>query len=160
YIPTTLNPNVPARVVFVHHGFTMSGEIMRTLTNYQALADQDGFVVAFPDGVGTTWNAGTGVCGAGGFSSGTADDFGFVAAMLEDLAADQCIDRPHVFLTGFSMGGYFSNHIGCKRPDLVTAVAPHSGGGPPAGCVPGPKPVMIIHGTADPLITYTCGVQA
>jgi len=160
YVPPNLDPNQPARVVFVHHGYTMSGEIMRTLTQYQALADADGFVVGFPDGVGSTWNAGMGVCGAGAFVSGNADDFGFVAAMIDDIEASQCVDRAHVFVTGFSMGGYFSNRIGCKRPDLVAAVAPHSGGGPPAGCVPGVKPVMLIHGTGDTLITYSCGVQA
>ena len=58
------------------------------------------------------------------------------------------------------MGGYFANHIGCMRHDLVRAIAPHSGGGPPAGCVDGPMPALVVHGTADPLIFYLCGVQA
>ncbi len=160
HVPSNLDPNSAAPVVFAHHGFTMSGEIMRTLTDFQKVADENGFVVVLPDGAGTTWNAGVGVCGAGALGSGSSDDFAFVEAMLGSVEADQCVDRKRVFTTGFSMGGYFSNHIACKRPDLVRGVAPHSGGGPPAGCLPGPKPVMIVHGTADALITFNCGTQS
>ncbi len=160
YVPTGLDPHVPAPLVFADHGFTMNGDAMRQLTDYTTLADQEGFVVAFPDGIGTTWNVGTGVCGAGVFTSGKNDDLGFVQAMIDAVDQSQCVDRARVFATGFSMGGYFANDIACLRPDLVRAVAPASGGGPPAGCVAGPTPVMILHGTADPLIGYACGVQA
>jgi polyhydroxybutyrate depolymerase len=161
YFPPKLNPAQPAPLMFVHHGFTMSGEIMRQLTQYQALADQDNFVVVFPDGAGSTWNAGIGICGMGQLVSGLTDDFSFVEAMIKDVESFQRIDRARTFITGFSMGGYFSNHIGCKRPDLVKAIAPHSGSGPPTdSCDTSPLPVLILHGTADGLISYECGDQS
>jgi polyhydroxybutyrate depolymerase len=149
-------------VVLAHHGFTMSGEVMRTLTNFDQLADQEGFVVLFPDGGGAApWNVGTGICGMGAAVAGTADDFGFVEAMLDSVEADQCIDRSRVFVTGFSMGGYFSNHIGCQRGNsLVRAVGPHSGGTYAGACPGAPLPVFIMHGTGDALITYNCGAEA
>lgn len=64
------------------------------------------------------------------------------------------------------MGGYFSNHAGCQAPELDRAIAPHSGGtigtptAPVDNCVPGPKPVMILHGTGDGLIDPNCGKAA
>jgi polyhydroxybutyrate depolymerase len=167
YIPATLDPNQPVSVVMAFHGFTMSGDIMRQLTNFSALADTENFVVVYPDGAGVDpWNVGTNVCGAGAFVSGTSDDIGFMKAMLDDIEAVQCIDRSRVFTTGFSMGGYFANHAGCTAPELTRAIAPHSGGteGTPTApiddCVKGPKPVIILHGTGDLLIDPNCGKAA
>jgi polyhydroxybutyrate depolymerase len=161
YVPSHLDPEVPATVVFVHHGFTMSGEVMRTLTWLSDVADEEGFVVAFPDGGGLfPWHVGTGVCGAGAFANGTTNDIAFVEAMIEDIDASHCVAKDEVFVTGFSMGGYFSNHIACERPDLVRAIAPHSGGTYGGDCAGGPTPVMIVHGTADGLIEVGCGGEA
>jgi polyhydroxybutyrate depolymerase len=161
YVPSHLDPEEPATVVFVHHGFTMSGEVMRTLTWLSEVADEEGFVVAFPDGGGFfPWHVGTGVCGAGAAANGTTDDIAFVEAMIEDIDARHCVAKDEVFVTGFSMGGYFSNHIACERPDLVRAIAPHSGGTYAGDCAGGPTPVMIVHGTADGLIAVDCGVEA
>jgi polyhydroxybutyrate depolymerase len=161
YVPSDLDPNEPVPLVLAHHGFTMSGEIMRTLTDFSEVADAEGFAVAFPDGGGFyPWHVGTGVCGAGAFANGTTDDIAFVEAMIDDVDDSQCVNRDEVFVTGFSMGGYFSNHIACERPDLVRAVAPHSGGTYAGGCNGGPTPVMVVHGTADGLIDASCGEQA
>jgi polyhydroxybutyrate depolymerase len=159
YEPEGLDANRAAPLVFVHHGFTMSGQAMFDITEYSAIADREGFVVAFPDGEPMSlgpWNVGTDVCGAGSIVTAGGDDFAFLDAMIDDIETDQCLDRAHVFVTGFSMGGYFSHHVGCMRADIA-AVAPHSGGTHPFDtCVPGPKPVIIFHGTADPLISQSC----
>ncbi|MEZ4237058.1 MAG: hypothetical protein R3F59_13075 [Myxococcota bacterium] len=71
-----------------------------------------------------------------------------------------CIDRDRVFATGFSMGGYFSHHLGCAGPPVIRAIAPHSGGTYPGDCDDAPMPVMILHGDADPLISPSCGEAA
>ncbi len=146
-------------LVFAHHGWTMSGDIMRQLTDFTALADAEGFAVIFPDGASSTWDTGGATCGAGATIDGTTDDIGFVEQMIELADQRVGIDRARVFTTGFSMGGYFTNNIGCQRPDLVRAIAPHSGGGPPPSCA-GPVPVLILHGTADALIAPACGTEA
>jgi polyhydroxybutyrate depolymerase len=167
YLPQTLDPNKPAPLVFVMHGYTMSGQDMYNITGYPALADREGVAVAFPDGetgpnsLGAPWNVGTGVCGFGAAEEATGDDFSFVVAVRADIETDQCVDAAHVFVVGFSMGGYFANHLGCMRPDLARAVAAHSGGTHDFGaCVPGHKPVILFHGTADPVIAESCGTQA
>ncbi len=164
YLPPSADPATPLPLVFVHHGYTMSGRKMFDVTGYAALADAEGIAVVFPDGQGgpdstlAPWNVGTAVCPSvlGPPPLATGDDFAFLDAMTADVAADQCVDEDHVFVTGFSMGGYFSHHAGCMRPG-VRAIAPHSGGTHDlAGCASARKPVIIFHGAADPVIPAGC----
>lgn len=171
YAPTTLDPNQPAPVVIVAHGYVMNGEMIQKVSGFEALAEREGFIVMFPDGQGERaampgmeppWNVGQNVCQPNGFPAPIADgdDQAFIDAMLAFARADQCVDDNHVFMTGFSMGGYFANESGCTRSDLA-AVAPHSAGSHDlAGCVGDVKPVMLVHFEQDALIPYTCGTEA
>jgi polyhydroxybutyrate depolymerase len=164
YLPADVDPQQPIPLVFVHHGYTMSGQAMFDITGYPALADKEHIALAFPDGQGgpntltAPWNVGTNVCPAGGGTppSAAGDDFAMLDAIKADIALDQCIDTDHVFVTGFSMGGYFSHHTGCMRPD-IRAVAPHSGGTHAFDtCVTDRKPVIIFHGTSDTIVPNGC----
>ena len=86
YAPPNLDPNKPAPIVIVPHGFTMHGEMMYNITQYHQLADREGFVVFYPDGalgVGP-WNVGPGlVCGLGAFVPGINADQALVDAMVK-----------------------------------------------------------------------------
>lgn len=164
YLPPEVDPRTPIPLVFVHHGYTMSAEAMYEITGYPALADQEHIALAFPDGqagpnsLGAPWNVGTGVCPStsGEPPSAPGNDFALLDAIKADISADQCIDDAHVYVTGFSMGGYFSHHTGCMRPD-IRAVAPHSGGAHPFdACTTQHKPVIIFHGTADAIVPNGC----
>jgi polyhydroxybutyrate depolymerase len=165
YAPPELDPTIAAPVVIVAHGWTMSGQQMADITHYQSLADREGFVVMFPDGqplsVGP-WNVGEGACPSnlGILPLGIGDDQAFMDAMLAFAEADRCVDRRHLFVTGFSMGGYFTNETGCLRSDIA-AIAPHSGGSHDLSACPGKrKPVILFHGTMDGLIPVACGTEA
>jgi polyhydroxybutyrate depolymerase len=165
YAPENLDPNEPVPVVVVAHGWLMSGQQMYDITQYSQIADREGFIAVFPDGeplsVGP-WNVGQDACPSNllVLPLATGDDQAFIDGMLEFAEADQCLDRKHVFLTGFSMGGYFANETGCQRPDIA-AVAPHSGGSHDlSACPTMKKPIIILHGDKDGLIPVTCGKQA
>jgi polyhydroxybutyrate depolymerase len=166
YLPMSLSATAPVPFVYVFHGFTESGEYMYENTGYAALADSEGFAVVFPDGEGgpdsdlPPWNIenpGQTVCGNGQFEVAKGDDFGFMDAMRADVEQDQCIDGTHVFSAGFSMGGYFTHHVGCYRSD-IRAVAPHSGGtlADLSVCPTGHVPTIIFHGTLDLVIADAC----
>ncbi len=164
YLPAGTDSTTPMPLVLVYHGFTMSGQLMHDITDYAALADREHVAVAFPDGQGgpnTTvapWNVGSGLCPSffGAPPSASGDDFALLDSIKADVSEDQCLDREHIFVTGFSMGGYFAHHTGCMRPD-IRAVAPHSGGTHVLdGCIAGPKPIIIFHGLADNVIPAGC----
>jgi len=170
YLPQGLSPSVPVPFVYVFHGANQSGQGLYDMTEYAKLADQEGIAVVFPDGQGTNsatgqgsltpWNVSDGQasCGLGALvSNPNAVDFAFVDAMRDDVEKDQCLDGHHIYATGFSMGGYFSHHIACDRPDFRGA-APHSGGtyADLGGCKATRMPIIIFHGQADILIAPGC----
>jgi polyhydroxybutyrate depolymerase len=168
YLPDGVDPKTPVPLVFVAHGYTMSAQDMYDITGYTQLADREHIAVAFPNGeagpssLGAPWNVGTDVCSSttGAPPLATGDDFAFLDAMKADIAQDQCLDAAHVYVTGFSMGGYFSHQVGCMRPD-IRAVAPHSGGTHALdGCANAKEPIIMFHGTADAVIPESCDTDA
>jgi polyhydroxybutyrate depolymerase len=165
YAPATLNANEPVPVVIAAHGWLQTGQAMYDLTQYQKVADREGFVLMYPDGEPAAlgpWNVGEGACPSTllVLPTATGDDQAFLDAMLDFAEADQCIDRRHVFVTGFSMGGYFTNETGCLRSN-VAAIGPHSGGSHDlTACPVVHKPVILFHGTKDGLIPPACGIEA
>jgi polyhydroxybutyrate depolymerase len=162
YIPKSAVKATPAPLVSVHHGFTMTGKIMEEISSWKKIAEREGIVVAFPDGLNPPWNVGQNVCGLGAWVSASPDqdDFGFVKAIIESADKDQSIKKDAVFVGGFSMGGYFANHVACMGRDFVRAAAGQSSGTFDGTCPGQPIPMLLIHGDADGLIDYQCSVQS
>lgn len=165
YAPATLKADEPAPVVIVAHGWLQSGQAMYDLTQYQKVADREGFVLMYPDGEPASvgpWNVGEGACPSTllVLPTATGNDQAFLDGMLDFAEADQCLDREHVFFTGFSMGGYFANETGCLRPSIA-GIGPHSGGSHDlTSCPVAHKPVILFHGDKDGLIPAACGKEA
>lgn len=168
YAPATLDPNQPAPVVIIPHGYTMNADQMFDITQYSVIADREGLIAIFPNGQASTsvlsgpWNVGNPDCSSslGLLPLAQGDDQTFLNAMLQFAEADQCIDSQHVYMTGFSMGGYLANETGCLRPE-VRAIAPHSGGTHDlSACASQHKPALIMHFQGDALIPYACGQKA
>lgn len=145
------NLSTPAPLLLVLHPFTGSGRQMRRVTGLDALADREGFIVAYPNGRQRRWNVGA-------FGEGGADDVAFLDALIDHIAACHPVDRTRVYLTGGSNGGMMAQYYTCVRPERVAAVAPIFGTLPretAALCPPGPpKPALFIHGTEDPVLPY------
>ena len=164
YSPRNFEFDHGAPVLLVFHGALMDALAMRDLSGFEQVADAHGFVAVFPEGdPDQAWNirpSDTHVCGIGElFTNPRADDLSFVQDMLDVLEREYCIDRGHVFATGFSMGGYFSNHLACQRPDLIRAAAPHSSGTYRGTCH-GQLPMLIIHSRNDIAVDPACGVES
>ena len=171
YLPQSASPTQAIPFVYVFHGANQDGSELFDITQYSTLADSEGIAVVFPDGQGvssaatktslTPWNVsdnGAALCGAGSLVSNTNPiDFAFMDAIKTDVLQDQCLDAAHTFSTGFSMGGYMTHHIACDRTD-IRAVAPHSGGtlATLSSCKTAHVPIIIFHGTSDPLIAPGC----
>lgn len=163
HVPEAAAPNAPLPVMLVFHGAGGTGEQMQAATGFDVLADQVGIVTVYPDGQAgnAPWNVGRNVCPPGNFVATTQDDISYVDHILNDVEADQCIDRRRIFATGFSMGGYFSHELGCRiGRTTLRAIAPHSGGTHAGACPGSPLPVLLLHGDSDSLINYRCGTSA
>jgi polyhydroxybutyrate depolymerase len=88
-------------------------------------------------------------------------DFAFFDAMLVDLAQKYCVDPNRIFAAGQSNGAFFVNELGCRRPDVLRAIAPVAGGGPSwyPDCT-SMMATMIVHGLADDTVPIQQGANA
>ena len=154
HVPPGTTGSDPKTLVFVFHGFTETPAQIADISRMSAKADQQGFLVVYPLGLGTNWNAGT-CCGS---STGTVDDVGFFDAMVNSIGAKHCIDPKRVFATGLSNGAMFAHRLACERAATVAAISPVAGPNMVASCAPTrPVPVLEFHGTADPVVPFAGG---
>lgn len=153
-------------LVLVLHGDGQDSSAMRAAFPFDDVSAEDA-IVAYPSGAALGWNLYD--------PAESNQDLAFVIALVASLKARFAIDPARVFATGFSSGAFMLNQIGCRRPSLLRAIAPHSGGAPQEPRDPtatrwdngftrcadqtlgGGPAVMVIHGTADTLVTYDSG---
>jgi polyhydroxybutyrate depolymerase len=157
HVPDSYDPTHGSMLVLNFHGFSSAGWQEALLSRMSGAADQRGFIVAYPEGVATSWNAGD-CCGTAWTDS--VDDIAFTKALLDKLESDYCIDPKRVYATGMSNGGFFSHRVGCELADRFAAIAPVAGvlGLPASQCKPSrPLPIIDFHGTSDPLVPYDGG---
>ncbi|WZB64082.1 prolyl oligopeptidase family serine peptidase [Achromobacter xylosoxidans] len=122
-----------------------------------------GFVVAFLEGSGTTPGARTFNSGAccGYAQARQIDDVAYARSVVAMLVAQGRVDPARVYAVGFSNGGMMAYRLAAQAPELVAGVAVVSGTldiDPALARVA--KPVLHIHGTADPYVPYAGGVGA
>jgi polyhydroxybutyrate depolymerase len=146
----------PAGLVINLHGAGQTGAMQAAVTNYNAVADQYGFVVAYPDGIDMSWADGR---GASVPDREGVDDVGFLSTLIDQLTRDYAIPPGRVFVTGMSAGAFMANRLACDRADLISAIAPVAGTlGVGVPCNPSrPVSVMQVHGTADPVVPFDGG---
>jgi polyhydroxybutyrate depolymerase len=157
HVPPAYDGRTPLPLVLNFHGFTSNATRQREFSQMDMTADSRGFVVAYPDGLDVSWNAG--VCCWMSAVNGV-DDVGFVRAVINDIAERGCIDRSRVYATGMSNGGFLSHRLACEASDVIAAIGPVAGvlGIDSSACTPSrPVPVIHFHGTADYLVRYDGG---
>jgi polyhydroxybutyrate depolymerase len=163
YAPPSLPADRPAPLVLVFHGGGSDGPVTEKLTGFDAAADRERFLVAYPEGVDKHWNDGRDVPSFRTWRE-RVDDVAFVAAVLDDVARSHPIDPARVFATGISNGAIFSNFLALKLSERIAAIAPVAGG--LAAPLPSllrparPVSVLLFNGTNDPLVPFEGGAVA
>ena len=150
------NVESPNGLVINLHGAGETGGAQASLTNYNAVADQHGFAVVYPDGIDLSWADGR---GASLPDRQGVDDVGFLVALTDRLTHDLSIEPGHVFATGLSAGAFMAMRLACQRADVVAAIAPVAGSlGSAVPCAPSrPVSVFATNGASDPVVPYYGG---
>jgi len=139
---------VPA-VIFLHGA---GGNGTATLKN-RAMVDavlKRGYALIAPDGLMREGRRGAGWSFLPGFPQ-RRDEDAFLKGVADDAAARFGLDRSHVLLAGFSIGGSMVSYIACADPGAFAAYAPVAGGfwrPQPEGCA-GPVRLLHTHGWRD-----------
>jgi polyhydroxybutyrate depolymerase len=160
HLPDGYNNNKSWPLVIVLHGSGTDATTMNGLATFDLYADRDGFVIVYPDAIEQDWND-----GRGDFLSRSQreniDDVAFISRLIDELTVGLNIDRKRVYATGISNGGMMSQRLGCQLADRIAAIAPVAGNMPGnmnTTCQPSrPVAVLMINGTADPIIPWQGG---
>lgn len=159
HIPRTYDSRQPTPLVLAFHGRLGTGKKMAKLTNLSGLADKQGFVVVYPNGIGRSWNAGH---GTGKAEAKGVDDVKFTVRLIELLSQTLNIDHHRVYATGFSNGAVFVHRLACELTEKIAAIAAVAGPIAPKierNChSQRPVAVLQIHGTADPIVPWGGGL--
>ncbi len=152
HVPPSYDSRRPTPVVLALHPFATNGAMMARISGLGETADREGFLLAYPNGTGRgaflRWNV-QGRAGEG------ADDVGYIAAVLDDLAAVADVDPRRVYATGFSNGGMMCYRLASELSGRIAAVAPVAGTMTTAEVeTMRPVPILHFHGTRDKLVTY------
>lgn len=157
HVPSGYTGTKPVPLVLDFHALGGSGSQEQSSSGYQAIADKQGFIILFPNGIDNAWNIGP-CC----TNSPDVDDLGFAKGMVAAMVAEACIDTKRVYATGFSMGGGMCQYLACNAADMFAAVAPSSFDllvPDEEPCAPSrPISVLAYRGTADTTVPYAGGL--
>ena len=157
----------PALVVDIH-GFLNRPSTQQGFSDFEALANDEGFLVAWPYGIRWSWNGGgdpwpsdtelderPGIGCCGHALNNGLDDVGFIRALIESIDAAHDIDRSRIYVSGFSTGCMLAQRMAAEASDLIAGVA----------CMSGfllvdassdytAVPVAVFNGTDDTIAPY------
>jgi polyhydroxybutyrate depolymerase len=164
YIPKSYDKSVSLPLVIALHGKGGKGRSMILITRkgFNKLADKDGFIVVYPDGIEKNWNDGR----MDDETNDRAhreniDDVGFISALIDFMIKDFNIDPGRVYVTGISNGAIMSYRLACELSHKITAIAPVDGNIPyllmPGYSPSNPVSVLAINNVNDPLVPFDGG---
>jgi polyhydroxybutyrate depolymerase len=156
YVPERYDPGRAAPLVISLHGGALWGAAQMAVSRWNVVADERGFLVVYPSGLGGR--------GPRGWRADTAErssrDVRFIAELIDTLKASYNVDPARIYADGLSNGGGLAFVLSCTLADRIAAV----GAVAPALFLPwsrcqDPRPVPLIafHGTEDRFTPYHGG---
>jgi polyhydroxybutyrate depolymerase len=144
-------PTADMPLVVDFHGAGSNMNEQAVYSGFDPLADEEGFVVATPNGVDAPtrqWRF-----------LGAADEIEFAEAVVADLVANACVDASRVFAAGISSGAAMSASLACQASDTFAGF-----GLVAADFYLEPlcrdatvRPIVVFHGTEDRIVPYQGG---
>ena len=152
-IPDSIEKDSAVPLLIDIHGYTQDMDKHSNLTGFDDIAQEEGFIVAYPNGYKNSWNAGDICCGDA--HEDEIDDLGFLLGLVNYLIETQPIDDDRIYVSGWSNGCGMTQMLAVKASELFAAV----------GCMSfylitspdqnyTPIPFMEVHGLLDDLIVY------
>lgn len=158
HVPDGYRRGRPVPLVISLHGAGGWGALQMATSRWNEAADEHGFIVVYPSALRgrgpSIWRVHRG--------PDLAKDVRFIAELIDTLSARYDIDTQRVYANGISNGGGMSFVLSCALADRIAAV------GLVASALtlewewcadPPPMPLMLVHGTADPVTPLRGGTS-
>ena len=120
-------PPANCPLVFVFHGYTGSAVDIMEYSEFNAIADNFGFAVCYPQGSLDSFGNAFFNVGYDFQVNEDVDDLAFTTGLEELPRNESLLDEGAVYATGMSNGGDFCYLLACQASDVLQAVAPVSG---------------------------------
>lgn len=154
YIPASYVVSNPVPLVIGLHGTTSSGALFQQYRGFNNIADTANFIAVYPDGSSILgiryWNYGI-------MSTTSADDLGFLEALVDTIIANYSILENRVYCAGMSNGSFMAYYLACNSLKFA-AIAGVTGSMSVnmynACGSANPIPVLHMHGTDDSTNPY------
>jgi polyhydroxybutyrate depolymerase len=162
YVPPGLRTGAdPAPLVILLHGGGGSGDRLRQSLGMDAVANREGFLVAYPDGLGQHWNDGRFGAPTRGKQPGASDDVAFLTKLAQVLVGQGKVAAGRIAVGGVSNGGMMAFRLACETNGVFSAYAAviaNLSQELSKACAPkAPVPMMVLAGTADVIMPYKGG---
>ena len=152
HIPSTYGAMNPPPLLINMHGFGGTNSDFYNYSRFDVLAETEGFVTLYPQGVEDSWNAGW-CCGEA--KDVGIDDVDFILTMIETVSDNISFGATRIYSSGHSNGCAMTHKLANEASDVFAA----------AGCMalylleephPSYSPISLIevHGVVDAIIPY------
>jgi polyhydroxybutyrate depolymerase len=153
HVPDRLDPSRSAPLVISLHGAWLYPGMQKRLTGWNTLADEHGFIVAYPRATGfpRTWALQPG--------ARLDAEVRFFSDLLDEMVSRFNVDPNRIYVSGFSNGAAMAFMLSCTLPHRIaafgmvaTAIVPWD------WCIERrPVSMLAFHGTADAFVPYAGG---
>ena len=167
HVPPQAASGKPLPLVLNLHGATQNGQLEEITSDMDPSADQNGYLVAYPDGTRIStvltpdpvaknaqygWNAGA-CCGLP--ITRHINDVGFLLNVISNIASRTPVDLRRVYATGISNGGMMAYTLASAASNHFAAIASISGQVELESIHPSrPVPTMEFHSINDPIAKW------
>ncbi|GAB2916238.1 alpha/beta fold hydrolase [Rheinheimera gaetbuli] len=158
-LPDNYQPANSYKLLLAFHHSGGRGKEMQSLSQFEKISND--YIVAYPESEQVEWNEG---CECNIAHRLGADDLGFTSNIIADIQQRHSVTPGEVYAAGFSQGGLFVQNLACNLPHAFKAVAVVAA---PmsiqlaSSCAPTqPVSIMMVHGTADPVLPYNGQVHS
>ncbi len=153
YRPLCCPPHHAWPLLLAFHPFLYPNRRFEKYAELRQMSETGRFLLAMPQGEGfgmyRSFNAGL------RDDANDPDDFLFVSALLNQLHSSNNIDSSRIYAMGMSNGAMMASLLPQQLPGLLAGIVCVSGTpAAPVKADTSSTPVMIVHGTADPITPW------
>ncbi len=162
HLPKNYDGSGSLPLLIALHGGGGNGRDMEKLTEYgfNRLADREGFIAVYPDGIQRHWNDGRNLS-AYYVQREDIDDVKFISKLIDHMIERYHANGSRVYVTGMSNGALMTYRLAFEIPERIAAVAPVDGSIPlniflnesPRAKIP----VLMINNVDDPILPWNGG---
>lgn len=153
HVPGAYDASTPVPLVISLHGAYLYPRFQMRLTEWNDVADEEGFIVVYPkaSGLMPLWRMEPG--------DGLGTEVQFFEDLIDHMSNEYNIDQERIYVNGFSNGAAMTFMLSCELGERIAAF------GFVATPVvswdwcakPVPVPMIAVHGVDDPLAPYAGG---